>query len=99
MRLEPGPGGEGSVLAVKVVPGASRSAIAGPHGEGLRVRVAAPPERGRANAALVELLAESLGVRRQDVHVLSGHGSARKIVHLATLAPAEAARRLAAHAG
>jgi uncharacterized protein (TIGR00251 family) len=94
LRLLPGPGGERTVLEVKVVPGASRSRIAGRHGDGIRVQVAAPPERGRANEELCATLAEALGVRASDVEVLRGATSARKTVLVRTLAPAAVAGRL-----
>lgn len=95
MRLSPGPGGAGTLVEVKVVPGASRSRVAGPFGDGIRVRVAAPPEKGRANEELCATLAAALGVRPSDVCVVRGAGSPRKTVHVATLAPDEVARRLA----
>jgi uncharacterized protein len=94
LRLSPGPAGAGALLDVKVVPGASRSRIAGPFGDGLRVQVAAPPERGRANAELCRVVAEALGLRASDVVVLRGATSARKTLHVRTLAPDEVARRL-----
>ena len=65
-------------LAIKVVPGASRTAIAGPLGDRLKVRVAAPPEGGKANRMLVEVLREWLGVR--DVEIVAGRSSAEKTV-------------------
>jgi uncharacterized protein YggU (UPF0235/DUF167 family) len=58
------------------------------------VRVAAPAERGRANRALVELLAEALGVLREDVSVVAGHGARRKVVAVAGLEQEETERRL-----
>jgi uncharacterized protein (TIGR00251 family) len=67
-----------------VVPGASRSGIAGVLGDRLKVRVAAPPEGGKANRALVELLSRWLGVR--DVEIVAGHSSAEKIVRVTGLA-------------
>ena len=70
-------------LAIKVVPGASRSAIAGVLGNRLKVRVAAPAEGGKANRALVRLLAEWLGVR--DVEIIAGGSSAEKIVRVTGL--------------
>ena len=70
----------GLELAIKVVPGASRSGIAGVLGDRLKVRVAAPPEGGKANRALVEVLARWLGVR--DVEIIAGHSSAEKIVRV-----------------
>jgi uncharacterized protein len=58
--------------------------------------VAAPPERGRANAALVELLAELLGVPRSHVRVVGGHGSRRKLVEIDGLDAETVAERLLA---
>jgi uncharacterized protein (TIGR00251 family) len=57
--LSPHP--EGVVVACWVVPGASRSEIKGRHGDALRVRVASPPEGGRANAEVCRLLERTLG--------------------------------------
>jgi uncharacterized protein (TIGR00251 family) len=71
----------GIELALKVVPGASRSAIAGPLGHRLKVRVAAPPEKGRANRALLELLRDWLGVK--DVAIVAGLGGPEKTVRVA----------------
>ncbi len=83
----------GERLTVRVSPGAGRSQIVGRMADGrLKVRVAAPAEGGRANAALVKLLAERLGVRPQAVVLIAGHGSRDKIVEVA--APAERVRRL-----
>jgi uncharacterized protein (TIGR00251 family) len=83
-----------SKLSVKVVPGASRNEIAGWLGDALKVRVTAPPERGRANAAVEKLLAEALGLRCESVRVVAGHGSARKTIELSGLAPDEIRARL-----
>jgi uncharacterized protein len=58
------------------------------------VRVAAPPEHGRANDAVVGLLAERLRVPRTSVTVVSGQTSRDKVVELRGLGPAEAARRM-----
>ena len=70
-------------LKVKVAPGSSRTAIAGEMADGtLKVRVAAPPEKGRANEALCALLAEHFGVARRAVTIVSGHGSPRKLVRV-----------------
>jgi hypothetical protein len=72
----------GVELSVKVVPGASRSRIVGPLGDALKIQVAAPPERGRANAAVVELLAEALGVALKQVVVVQGTSSPRKTLRI-----------------
>lgn len=63
------------MLTVWVVPGARSTEIVGFYGGALRVRVAAPPEHGRANTALIAHLSERLGVR---VRLMSGAGSRRK---------------------
>jgi len=93
--LAPSADGRATLIAVKVVPGASRSRIAGPHGDALKVQVAAPPERGRANDAVCELFAETLGVPRRDVSVVRGATSPAKTIRIEGLSPAEVARRLA----
>ncbi len=95
MSLTASPDGKATLIDVKVVPGASRSRIAGPHGDALKVQVAAAPERGRANDAVCDLLSEKLGVPRRNVVVVRGTTSPRKSVRVEGLAPAEVARRLA----
>lgn len=81
-------------LHVRVAPGARRSAVVGRHGAGWKVRVAAVPERGRANDALVELLAGTLGLTRPDVRLLAGGADRDKVVEIAGLTLQEAERRL-----
>jgi uncharacterized protein (TIGR00251 family) len=81
-------------LTLRVAPGARQTEIVGRHGAGWKVRVAAPPEDGRANAALCALLAEALAVPRAAVSVVSGHGSRDKQVDVAGLGPAETEQRL-----
>jgi uncharacterized protein YggU (UPF0235/DUF167 family) len=84
------------VIPVKAVPRASRDEIAGWLDGQLRVRVTAPPEAGKANAAIEALLAAALGLRKSAVRVIGGHGSARKRVAVEGLTREEAERRLAA---
>ena len=81
-------------ISVTVSPGAARSELVGRHGDGWRARVAAPPERGRANDALCALLAGLLQVPRSSVHVVGGQTGRRKIVEVDDLDPAEIERRL-----
>jgi uncharacterized protein (TIGR00251 family) len=69
-------------FSVRVQPRASRSEIVGLHGDALKVRLAAPPVDGAANAALVELLAEALGVSRRSVRIVAGALSRGKIVEV-----------------
>ena len=58
--------------------------------------MSAPPEGGRANAAVVALLADTLGVPARTISVVSGHGARDKLVELAGIAPDETERRLEA---
>ena len=85
-------------IELTVSPGAARSELVGRHGDGWRVRVAAQPERGRANRAVVELLAEALDVPRDTVTVVAGKTARRKVVDVDGLDAVEIDRRLeAAH--
>jgi uncharacterized protein (TIGR00251 family) len=74
------------LVEVKVVPGASRSQVSGLRDGALLVRVAAPPEKGKANEELVACLAKALGLPKSAVQLVSGLGSRRKRVSM----PAEA---------
>lgn len=75
-------------------PKASRSEVVGLHGDEIRLRVAAPPVDGAANEAVVRLLAERLGVPRSAVRVAAGVAARHKVVLVAGVTQAEAARRL-----
>jgi uncharacterized protein len=83
-------------LHVKVVPRASRSQIVGWLGERLKIKIAAPPQDGRANAALAAFLAETLSVPKSHVRVSAGHASSSKVVEIDGLAQAELVGRLEA---
>jgi uncharacterized protein len=72
----------GVEVDVLAVPRSSRSRIAGVHDDRLKVQLAAPPADGEANAALIELFAELLGVRRSAVTLVAGHGNRRKRVRV-----------------
>jgi uncharacterized protein len=74
---------DGVRLRVKVVPGCSRTRIAGLLGDRLKIGVAAPPEGGKANAAVCELLAQTLGVPVRQVTVTEGHSRPRKTILIA----------------
>jgi len=69
-------------FAVRVQPRASRSEIAGVHGDALKIRLSAPPVDGAANDALVELMAGSLGVAKRAVRIVSGEQSRSKVVEV-----------------
>ncbi|MES1943165.1 hypothetical protein PC39_03542 [Salinisphaera sp. PC39] len=81
-------------LKLKVVPGARRDEIAGWLGDALKVRVSAPPEKGKANAAVIALLAARLGVPERDVHLVSGAGAPRKTVEIDGVTPDDLRRIL-----
>jgi uncharacterized protein (TIGR00251 family) len=86
-------------LQLRVSPGSRSGRIVGRHGEGWKVAVQAPPEGGRANEAVLRLLAEALGVSRRDVELVSGAGGRDKVVALSGLGADETDRRLAAAVG
>ena len=69
-------------LRLRVVPGANRPGIVGRHGEAWKVRVSAPPEGGRANDAVLDLLARTLDVARRDIQLTTGASSRDKVVVL-----------------
>ena len=81
-------------LRVHVQPGAKRGEVVGWQGDALRVRVQAPPVEGRANQAVVELLAEALDVAKSQVAILQGHSGRDKLVAVEGLTIEEIRRRL-----
>jgi uncharacterized protein len=83
-------------VSVKAVPRAARDEIVGWLDGALKIRVAAPPQDGRANAALEALLAATLGLRKSAVRVAAGHSSARKRFEIDGIDRAELERRFAA---
>lgn len=82
------------LIRLKVVPGSSRDAIAGVLGDRLKIKVAAAPEAGKANAAVCELLARALHVKRRDVAIEVGATSPEKTARVRGIALADAAARL-----
>ena len=73
---------EGCTFRVRVVPRSRREAVVGLHDDALKIRLTAPPERGKANRALQVFLAERLGVSPAAVEILSGHTSRQKRVRV-----------------
>ena len=88
-----------SRLLLRVSPGAGSSGIVGRHGAAWKVRVRAAPEGGKANAAVVRLLADTLALPVRDVEIVSGHASRDKTVALAGIDHDEIERRLAHASG
>ena len=81
-------------LRLRVAPGAGRAAVVGRYGDAWKVRVTAAPEDGRANEAVLRLLSAALGLPRNALTLVSGHGARDKIVELTGVGPALAERRL-----
>ena len=82
-------------LRVRVSPGARRGGVAGRVGEVWKLRVTAPAGGGRANEAVVKLLADTVDVPRRQVALVSGHTAREKVVELEGVEAAEVERRLA----
>jgi uncharacterized protein (TIGR00251 family) len=87
--------GSSTRLRFRVSPGADRSRVVGRHGDAWKVRVAARPEDGKANRALLALLSEKLDVSGGSLELVAGATSRDKVVLLHGLTSAEADTRLA----
>jgi uncharacterized protein (TIGR00251 family) len=86
---------EGCVLPVRAQPGARRAGVQGEQAGALKIAVIAPPEDGRANQALVEVLRKALGVKRSQVELISGQTSRDKRFLIRGLSRAELESHLA----
>jgi uncharacterized protein (TIGR00251 family) len=84
-------------LDVKVVPGVRRTELVSRYDEGIKVRLAAPAEGGRANRALMDLIADLLGVKSSSVRIVRGLASQKKVVEIDGLEPNEMWARLDQH--
>lgn len=86
---------EGCLLPVRAQPGARRAGVQGEQAGALKVAVTVPPEEGRANQALVEVLRKALGVKRSQIELLAGQTSRDKRFLIRGLTRAELQSRLA----
>ena len=93
LRIAPGM----ATIVLHIQPGAKKTEIVGTHGDALKIRLAAPPVDGKANAALTMFIAEQLGVQKANVHLKSGHSSRRKVIEVEA-PPADVEQRLGAAA-
>ena len=90
--IEVRPHVEGALLSVRAQPGACKVGVVGEQAGALKVAVTAPPEDGRANAALVEVLRDWLGVKRSQVELASGMTSRNKSFLIRGVSPDELVR-------
>ncbi len=81
-------------LSLRVSPGARSSGVVGRYGERWKIRVSAPPESGRANEAVCDLLAATFGVSRAGVRIVAGASGRDKIVEVTGIDPEESERLL-----
>ena len=86
--------GDGVILNLHIQPGAKKTEIVGLYGDALKIRLAAPPVDGKANAALVAFIAAKVGAGRTAVEVISGQTSRAKRVRVAGISPADALKGL-----
>lgn len=70
----------GTILQVKIIPRAKRNEIVGLYGDFLKIKIAAPSEKGRANAGLVLFIARLSGIASSQVKIVRGHGNPLKII-------------------
>ncbi len=87
---------QGTVLAVHAQPGAKRNAVLGTRAGALRVAVTAPPEKGKANAAVGAVLAASIGCRCSQIALIAGETSRQKRFLVIGVTPDDLRQRLAA---
>jgi len=76
---------DGVIFTAKIVPGSSKTAIAGLLNGALKIKIAAPPEHGKANRALIEFLAKKLGVKKNALTIISGKTTHLKQLKIAGL--------------
>lgn len=86
--------GDALTLTLHIQPGAKKTEVAGEYGDALKIRLAAPPVDGKANAALLEFISDRLRVAKSAVTLKSGQTSRRKVVEVRGATP-EAVRLLA----
>ncbi|MCU0916617.1 MAG: DUF167 domain-containing protein [Planctomycetes bacterium] len=85
---------QGVVFTAKIVPGSSRTTVAGTLEDMVKIRVAAPPEKGKANQCLIAYLAGELGVKKNAIEILSGQTQPVKQVRVAGLTAAQFLERM-----
>ena len=84
----------GVVFTAKIVPGSSRTAVSGILDNMIKVRVAAPPEKGKANQCLIAFLAKRLGVKKNAIDIIAGQTGPVKQVRVMQMSAARLLERL-----
>jgi uncharacterized protein (TIGR00251 family) len=80
---------EGCIVPVRAQPGARRSGIVGEHGGALKIAVTAPPDQGKANRALIEVVCGALNLKRSQVEIVGGNASRDKRILIRGLSSAQ----------
>jgi uncharacterized protein len=81
-------------IAVKVTPNAGRNEVLGLTSGVWRIKIAAPPDKGKANRELIEFLSDLLGLRKDNIEIIKGQTSHNKLVLISGLSPEDVSRRL-----
>ncbi len=84
-------------ISIKVSPDAGRNEVAGQLDTAWRIKIAAPPDKGRANKELIDFLSKTLGVKRNSLSILRGHASRNKLISVEGLTQEEVNSRLSRH--
>jgi uncharacterized protein (TIGR00251 family) len=86
--------GDDCLLRIKAVPGARQDQVAGLLGDRVKIRVSAPPEDGKANKAILALIAKAIGCKSREVLLEAGHTSPEKTIRLVQMRAHEVSRAL-----
>ncbi|MFT5135060.1 MAG: hypothetical protein ACI9XU_000404 [Arenicella sp.] len=81
-------------LSIKVIPNSSRTQLVGWHGDQLKLKLAAPAEKDKANIALLKLLSKELGLPRASIKIISGHTNQLKVLSIVNIKPEALLRRI-----
>jgi uncharacterized protein (TIGR00251 family) len=87
-------GKEGTILILRIIPGAKKDQVEGLHGDALKLRITAPPVDGKANKQLLKFLAKALGLRSRDLEIIGGAKGRNKRIHIHAIRPEKALAQL-----
>jgi uncharacterized protein (TIGR00251 family) len=86
-------------LSIKVIPNSSSTQLVGWHGDQLKLKLAAPAEKGKANVALLKLLSKELGLPRSSIKIISGHNNQLKVLSIENIESDALLRRIDKYLG